>query len=396
VALTRRQFLHGSGALATALLLPGTPRGARAASSDRVLIALFLRGGADGLGLVVPAGDPDYYALRPDLAVPRGAGIDLDGFFALHPSLAAVAPLFGAGELALVHAVGGTPGLRSHFEAQDAMEHAAPQSMRVGTGWLNRVIVALAAGEPWAGIALGPARTLSLEGAAPCLALPSLATLANGDRPARRPALEAMYAAAPPMLARAAQEGFAALDALRGLGPANLAAYPSGELGAALADAAVLIRADIGVRCVAVDVQGWDHHRQGALAIARSASELAGALAALRADLGAHWQRCGVVAMTEFGRAAAQNGAIGSDHGAGTVMFVAGGGVRGGAVLTRNGWPGLGPAALFEGRDLAITTDYRDCFAELLDRHLGLAPAAQGPVLPGFAISPANYPGLFG
>ena len=126
----------------------------------------------------------------------------------------------------------------------------------------------------------------------------------------------------------------------------------------------------------------------------RSATELARALAALRVDLGAHWQRCCAVAMTEFGRAARENGAIGTDHGAGTVMFVAGGGVRGGAVLTRSGWPGLTPAALFEGRDLAVTTDYRDVFAELLDRHFGLPLAAIAPVLPGHAISPANYPGV--
>jgi uncharacterized protein (DUF1501 family) len=392
VTLTRRQFLRGG--LATALLLPGTPRLARAATGNRVLLALFLRGGADGLSLVVPAGDPDYYALRPAIGVPSGSGIDLDGFFAFHPALAPLAKLFRNGELAALHAVGGTPGLRSHFEAQDAIERAASGPPRAD-GWLNRALAALAAGEPWAGITLGDARALSLEGAAPNLALASLSHLARGDRPLRRPALEAMYASAPASLAGAAREAFAALDTLRPLGTANTAAYPLTRLGAALAEAAVLIRADVGVRCVAIDVDGWDHHKEGAAAIERSAAELAAALRALRADLGAHWQRCCVLAMTEFGRAAAENGALGTDHGAGSVMLAAGGSVRGGQVLTRSGWPGLAPAALFEGRDLAVTTDFRDVFAEVLHRHLGLPLFAVVPVLPGHSLSPANFPGLF-
>ncbi len=394
--LTRRRFLQGSGVLASAFLLPGLPRLARAAASDAVLVALYLRGGADGIGLVVPAGDPDYYALRPQIQVPPGAGVDLDGFYAFHPALAGLAPLFAAGELAVVHAVGGAPGLRSHFEAQDLMENAAPRALRVEDGWLNRALGALAAGDPWAGITLGPAPALALSGKASNLAMGSLAEFVREERPARRAALEALYATAPDSLARAAREAFAALRVLEELGAARATLYPKGKLGAALADAAVLIRADVGVRAVALDVPGWDHHRSAAELIQGQAADLAGGLAALRGDLGAHWGRTCVVVMTEFGRAAAENGNLGTDHGSGSALLVAGAGTAGGRVLTRGGWPGLGPNALFEGRDLAVTTDFRDVFAEILHRHLRLPLEALAPVLPGHDVSPANFPGLFG
>jgi uncharacterized protein (DUF1501 family) len=360
-----------------------------------VLLALYLRGGADGIGLVVPTGDSNYYALRPTHRVEPGAGIDLDGFFAFHPALAALATLYHEGELAVVHAVGGTPGLRSHFEAQDLMENAAPRAQHVDDGWLNRALAALAAGDPWAGITLGPAPALALSGRAANLSIASLTAFAREERSERQTALEAMYAHAPDSLSRAAREAFAALRAVKRVEAARAALYPKGSFGAALADAAALIRADVGVRVVAIDLPGWDHHQSGASQLDALAGPLARGLAALREDLGSHWSRTCVAVMTEFGRTAAENGSLGTDHGAGSALFVLGAGTRGGRVLTRGGWPGLGPNDLFEGRDLAVTTDFRDVFAELLHGHLGLPLASLAGVLPGHAVSPANFPGLF-
>jgi uncharacterized protein (DUF1501 family) len=394
VGITRRRFLQGSGALATAFLLPGTPRLARAAAGNAVLVAVYLRGGADGLHLVAPIEDPAYYELRPDVRVKYGTALYVDDFYAFHPALAPLVPLFFEGDLAVVHAVGGTPGLRSHFEAQDRMERAASGELRVEDGWLNRALVALAAGEPWAGITLGPATALALSGSSPSLALGTLAEL-DKDPSARQSALRSMYLAAPEPLARAATEAFESLDALAAVGAPHASLYPPSAFGAALADAAALIRADLGVRVVVVDFDGWDHHQSAEGLMARLAPELAGGLAAFRADLGAHWSRTCVLVMSEFGRAVKQNGSFGTDHGSGGVMFAAGAGVRGGRVLTRNGWPGLAPANLFEGRDLAVTTDYRDVFAELLHRHMGLPLAALPAVLPGHAVAPSEFPGLF-
>jgi uncharacterized protein (DUF1501 family) len=359
-----------------------------------VLFELYLRGGADGLSLVVPAGDPDYYALRPNLRIAQGSGIDLDGFFALHPALAALEPIYALRELAIVHAVGSTPGLRSHFEAQDLMENAAPRAARVADGWLNRTLTALGAGDPWAGITLGSTPALSLSGPAPNLTVASLPDFTGEDRPARHAALDAMYAAAPDALARAAREAFEALALVKRLGTPRWGFYQKNRLGTLLANAALLIRADVGVRIVAIDIDGWDHHQNEPSRLHNSAWELAGGIAALRADLGAHWGRTCVVAMTEFGRTAAENGNLGTDHGSGGAMIVAGGPTAGGQVLTRSGWPGLGPNALFEGRDLAVTTDFRDAFAEILRVHMRLPLAALGAVLPGHAVAPANFPGL--
>ena len=393
--LTRRRFLRGSAGAATVLALPWTPRAARGAEGDPVLVVLFQRGAADGLDLVVPAGDPDYYALRPDIAVAPGGEIPLDGFYGLHPALAALQPLYADGDLAIVHAAGSPDGTRSHFDAQDFMERAAPRNPSVGDGWLNRYLSSLGASDVWTGISLGSATVLALSGSEPSLAISSLEDFALQLGPGPRATLEAMYAGRSlEPLERASLEAFEALDVIGSVSGETQVAYPTGPVGTALRDAAALIRAEIGVRVVAVDSGGWDHHETQVDEMAAVAPPLAAALAAFREDLSSHWERTCLLVMTEFGRTAAQNGSRGTDHGHGGAMFACGGGVAGGQVLTRDGWPGLAPGDLFEGRDLAVTTDFRDVFAEVLHRHLGVPLAGLAPILPGHAVSTQTFPGI--
>jgi len=395
MALSRRRFLQASGAVGTALLLPGWPGRARGAVNDPVLIALYLRGAADGLNLVVPADDPEYYALRPDIQVPAGDEIPLDGFYGLHPQLADLMPLYGDEDLAIVHAAGSPDGSRSHFDAQDFMERAAPGDPSVGDGWLNRMLAAAGAAESWAGVSFGPGTALALQGDNPSLAMRSLEEFSLGATPQRRDALEAIFRRARPQpLERAAGEGFQALDVISSVPTGTEVTYPMGPYGGALRDAAALIRADIGVKVLTVDLGGWDHHEGEVEELGGVAPQLAAGLAAFRLDLAEHWERTVVVVMTEFGRTAAQNGSVGTDHGHGSVMLAAGAGIAGGRVVTRDGWPGLTPEKLFEGRDLAVTTDFRDVFAELLHAHMGIPLSALPGILPGHDVRVSEFPGL--
>ncbi len=390
---TRRQFLSGTAAGFAALAWPGASRGQ---GVDPVLVALFLRGAADGLNLVVPHGDPDYYALRPSVRVSPGAELDLDGFYGLHPALAPLLPLYVSGELAWVHAAGSPHDSRSHFDAQDFMERAAPGDPTVATGWLNRYLEAAGVSPGHAGISIGTGTSPALQGATPTLSFKSLAgfQLTGARRAKRRDALEAMYAwTATSLLGRAASGAFATVDLLGQVVPQPAVAYPVTGFGAAMQEVAALIKADIGVRVVCVSLGGWDHHSNELTRLDGVANDLAATLAAFHADLGADTARTLTLGMTEFGRTAAENGSSGTDHGHGSVMLALGGGVSGGRVVTAGDqWPGLGPADLFEGRDLAVTTDFRDVFAEVLDRHMGLVDL--DPVFPGFLPSPASYPGI--
>lgn len=334
--LNRRQFLHGAGAAATAFLIPGLPRPARAMTGDPVLVVLYLRGGADALNLVVPMGDPDYYAGRPDIQVPAGAEIALgDGFFGLNPLLAELLPLYSNGELAFIHATGNPSGTRSHFDAQDRMELGLAERPEITDGWLNRYLEGAGLADSWAGISLGAGKALALQGPNPSLAMPSVKEFLLDADPSFRSMLESMYrGAVPSELDTAASEAFTALDVIGGVPLETGVVYPESSLGAALGDAAALIKADVGVRVVTIDAGGWDHHAREESAMNDVAPGLAAALAAFRADLGAALDRVCLLGMTEFGRTAMQNGAQGTDHGYGGVMLCLGGGVNGGQVST--------------------------------------------------------------
>jgi uncharacterized protein (DUF1501 family) len=418
VDLSRRLVLQSGGlALASVALAPSfllrtalaQTRGAR--GRDRpILIAVFQRGAADGLSMVVPFGDSHYYRARPDIAIAapgRGdaaAAIGLDGFFGLHPALAPLKPLFDAGRLAVVHAVGSPHHTRSHFDAQDYMEAATPGDKHTPDGWLNRCLQAKPAAptSPFRAVAFAPVLPRSLMGRAPALAMTDLADFGvrggQGSALAAQ-AFEALYAGCcGDLLQRTAREAFEAVKLLkkadpRRYPPAGDAIYPRGPFGRALLQTAQLIKAEVGLEVAFLETGGWDTHAdQGAARgqLADRLREFGQGLAAFCRDLGDRLQRIVVLTMTEFGRTARQNGSGGTDHGHASCLFVLGGPVKGGKVYGR--WPGLAPEQLHEGRDVALTTDFRDVFAEVVARHLGVDDLT--PIFPGFQPNEARFRGV--
>src|SRR6266511_780669 len=375
-------------------------------SSDRpVLVCLFQRGAVDGLNMIVPHGETAYYQERPRIAVPAEAVVDLDGHFGLHPSLAPLKPLWDNKSLAAIHAVGSPDATRSHFDAQDYMESGTPGVKSTADGSLNRVCEndREDADTPFRAVAFGPQLPRILAGTAPALAIDDLQAVglrvpqeAARDRLTR--AFEELYeGAATGLLASSSRESFEAIQVLKRVNPAqyqpaNGADYPPGRFGRALLQIAQLIKADVGVEIAFADIGGWDTHvNQGSSEgqLAARLRELGLGLAAFTQDLGERMRSVVVLTMSEFGRTIRENGNGGTDHGHATAMLVLGGPVNGGRVLGR--WPGLDPARRFEGRDVAVTTDFRDLFAEVLARHLGAGDLA--PVFPGYSPDAARFIG---
>lgn len=394
--LDRRQFLgRGAGLAAFALAPAWLPKVVFAdshASSRDVIVSVFMRGGGDGLTLVAPFGESAYYDLRPSLAVPPpdssspNRAVDLDGFFGFPKAMNSLMNAYNAGDLLVAHACGLDSGTRSHFEAMHFMEVGRgdpPASLF--TGWLGRHLAATApstAGAALRAIGIGAGLQRSLVGAPKTLPIQELAGFGLTGRPEsrshRQDALEEMYAAFTNPLKSSAADTFKAVDLLRRIGfngyrPAGGANYPNTDYGSALKSTAALIKADVGVEAVAIDLDGWDTHDvQGPFAgfMAGLMEEFADGLAAFHRDLiGQGRRNVVIVAMSEFGRNARENGSAGTDHGTGGAMFVLGGNIRGGQVLAN--WPGLEPEQLFERQDLEITTDYRDLLSEILIKRGG-------------------------
>ncbi|MEO8030634.1 MAG: DUF1501 domain-containing protein [Gemmatimonadota bacterium] len=369
-----------------------------------ILVCLFQRGAVDGLSMVVPHGEDAYYAERPRIAIPRNQVVDLDGHFGLHPALAALKPLWSNGSLAAIHAIGSPDSTRSHFDAQDYMESGTPGVKSTSDGWLNRYCQHQQehASTPFRSVAFGPELPRILSGSSSALAINDLQAFGirggGGARDRLTKAFEALYQdQATDLVASSAAEGFEAARMLRSVDPghyqpANGADYPKGKFSKSMQQIAQLIRADVGVEIAFADVGGWDTHvNQGNSdgQLAGRLTEFGGALAAFATDLGDRMADVIVLTMSEFGRTVKENGSSGTDHGHATAMLVMGGPVHGGRMLGR--WPGLAPEARFEGRDVAVTTDFRDLFAELLSRHLGATDLAG--VFPGFSVSPSRFPG---
>ncbi|MCU0622544.1 MAG: DUF1501 domain-containing protein [Gemmatimonadaceae bacterium] len=379
-----------------------TARGTR----GKVLVVLFQRGAADGLNVLVPHGDASYYALRGGLAVPRpslaeGTAKELDGFFGLHPAMAPLLPFWRDGSLAAVHAVGSPSGTRSHFDAQDYLESGTPDVKSTASGWLNRVLATrgtceacapgTAAASPFRGVSLTPQTPRILEGPSPTVAMTSLGDFglrASGTAAER---LEALYRTGSADLVHAqAQESFEAVRMLRAADPQRYrpsdgVTYPAGVFGQRLLQIAQLIKADVGLEVAFTDIGGWDTHvNQGAATgqLANRLREFSAGMAAFARDLGDRMEDVLVLTLSEFGRTVRPNGTGGTDHGHAGAMFALGGGVRGGQVLGR--WPGLAPEQLYEGRDLALTTDVRAVLAEVVTGHLGRPAETLGAVFPGF------------
>lgn len=411
---SRRVFLrHGAFALVSLGFAPSfLARTAFAAGPLRRakrLIAIFQRGAVDGLNMVVPHGEAEYYRVRPAIGIPRpgaaaGAALDLDGFFAFHPRLQPLLPLWQRRDLAVVHACGSPDATRSHFDAQDFMESATPGRKSTPDGWLNRYLQTRRDEDASAfrAVAMGGQMPRTLQGSAPALAMTDLSRFGLGANPsAVGQAFADQYAAAADrVLGGAGQDAFEAMRTLDRVDPGRYqpehgAVYPRSPFGQALQQIAQLAKADVGLEVAFADIGGWDTHvNQGGAdgVLATRLGDFANAIGALVTDLGDRMADTVVLTMSEFGRAVRENGGRGTDHGHGNAMLVIGGGVRGGRVYGR--WPGLAEDQRFEGRDLAITTDFRDVFAEVIVRHLGVRDPQ--PVFPGYPIDERRYLGLLG
>ena len=410
--ISRRIFLrNGSLALVSLGFAPSfLTRTVAAAGSGRrkLLIAIFQRGAMDGLNAVVPFGEKTYYEARPSIAIARpgsrqDAAIDLDGFFALHPRLAPLKPLYDARQLAIVHACGSPDSTRSHFDAQDYFETATPGIKSTREGWLNRCLQARAA-EPvqetaFRAVALAPQLPRALQGPAPALAINRIAQFGVRGNAPMGTSFETQYkAAADVVLNGVGRDAFEAIRTLKAADPERYqpersAEYPQSGFGQALRQIAQLAKADVGLEVAFAESNGWDHHvnEGGATGqLGLRLDDFARGLAALATDLGDRLEDTIILTMSEFGRAVVENGNRGTDHGHGNAMMVLGGTVRGGRIYGR--WPGLARDQRFEGRDLAITTDFRDVFGEIVVRHLGIADSRA--IFPGYDVNSSNFAGF--
>ena len=401
--LSRRVFLKGAGLAAVGVgfhpssLLVRTAEAAEAGT--QVLVQVFLRGGADGLNQVVPFGDADYYDLRREIALARpgqsGGVSNLDGYFGLHPELAPLLPLWQDGRLAILPAVGNYGLTRSHFDAQDFMETGTPGLKTTTDGWLDRSIARIAGSEVTQAVAFASVLPRSFLGGEPVLVAQNLAAFdlrARNWRTEAETLLRAMYDPRTDALGQVGRETFAAIQALaRSPGitaaPANGVLYPAATVGSSLRQAASVIKAGLGTRCIFVNVTGgFDTHANQLAANTNDYRSLGQALAVFAIDLGRQLDDVVVMVNTEFGRTSAVNGSGGTDHGAAHCMLAFGGRVRGGRIV--GGWPGLSRADLHEGRDLAFTVDYRDAFQEIARVQLGITES----LFPGY--TPGAGPGI--
>ena len=407
--LSRRVFIKsGAAAMISVGFAPSFLARAAAAAGSRkkLLIAIFQRGAVDGLNMVVPHGEAEYYRARPTIAIAKpgttDGALDLDGFFGLHPRMAAFKPIWDRGDLAIVHATGSPDTTRSHFDAQDYMESATPGIKSTHDGWLNRYLAAsgLMDRNPLRGVALTQQMPRSLQGAAPALAMGNASEFAVADIGARTSFEEIYQAARDKTLHGTAAEAFDAMKMLAkktsaAYSPSNGAQYPRTPFGQALQEIARLAKSDVGLEVAFAESTQWDHHvnegsSQGQ--IANRLDDFSRGIAALAQDLGDRMADTVILTMSEFGRAVAENGSRGTDHGHGNAMFVIGGGVKGHQVYGK--WPGLRADERFEGRDLAVTTDFRDVFGEIVTTHLGASASMTAKVFPGYSIDPRKFRGV--
>jgi uncharacterized protein (DUF1501 family) len=408
--MNRRFFLrNGALAIAGTTAIPSFLVRSMMAQSltapNRRLVVIFQRGAADGLNIVVPYREKNYYTMRPSIAIPPNQVLDLNGFFGLHPSLSSFKPLFDQGHLAVVHAVGSPDMSRSHFDAQDYMESGTPGLKSTQDGWLNRALQSEdircnCSHSPFRAVALGADVPRTLAGSIPAIALSNLNSFAVGGRgPAPSPAanaFEAMYGDSGDRIFHpAGEETFGAVKMLRAANPGQYtpspgANYPNSEFGNNMKQIAQLLKANLGVEAAFTDVSGWDtHQNQGSVngQLSNRLKDFSDSISAFWRDLGDSAGNVTLVTMSEFGRTARENGTGGTDHGHANAMFVLGGEVKGGKVYGR--WPGLDNDQLNEGRDLALTTDYREVLGEVVSRTLNASNLDL--VFPGANIAPSNF-----
>lgn len=425
MSINRRFFLKSGGiALASFGVMQAAPsflervvlgqeRNRSAVGRRKTLITIFQRGAVDGLNMVVPYGEREYYALRPSLAIPKPSrsavsngeeAIDLDGFFGLHPALAPFKPLWDGKRLAIVEAVGSPDNTRSHFDAQDYMESGTPGRKATEDGWLNRLLQSQPReiASPFRAVSMTQNMPRALQGRAAALAISNLAdfTVRAGQYSASvQGGFEAIYdQGVKDVLRGTGKETFEAVNFLKKVNPSqyrpeNGAQYPRGQYGNSLLQIAQLIKAGVGLEIAFTDVGGWDTHvNQGSARgqLAFRLQEFGAGISALAQDLGKLMDEVVIHTMSEFGRTVRENGNRGTDHGHANAMFVIGNSVRGGKVYGE--WPGLKSEQLYDGRDLALTTDFRDVFGELAQKHLGHSNLQA--VFPAYASGGAKFRGI--
>ena len=417
--MNRRFFLKsGSIALASVGMSLSAPAflervvlgNALTGEKRKTLIAIFQRGAVDGLNMVVPFGESNYYSLRPSIAIPKpetgnaDAAINLDGFFGLHPSMSPFKTLWDSKRLAIVHAAGSPDNTRSHFDAQDYMESATPGVKSTSDGWLNRYLQSKEDPDQSSFRAVSMTKQMprALQGRAPAISMANLSdfTIRAGQSSEKiQNSFEAMYATkSNDMLAATGRETFEAVNYLKKVNPEqykpeNGAQYPRTPFGNSLLQIAQLIKAGVGLEVAFTDIDGWDTHvNQGNSRgqLGNLLQQFSSGIAALHQDLGQRMDDVVVLTMSEFGRTVRENGNRGTDHGHANAMFVVGNGVRGGKVYGT--WPGLKSDQLYEGRDLALTTDFRDVFGEIATRHLGSKEPRT--IFPGYSLSPSKFKGF--
>lgn len=419
--MDRRYFLRSSGiGLASFGLMAAAPdllhQFASAATltggygRKKVLVTIFQRGAVDGLNMVVPHGESEYYNLRPTIAVPKpgktDGAVDLDGHFGLHPSLQALEPFWKNKSLAIVDAVGSPDNTRSHFDAQDYMESGTPGNKGTKDGWLNRVLQGAASKDesPFRAVSMTQQLPRSLYGRAPSVAMTNLADFAVKAgiySQSMKGGFEGLYEQnAKDTLGETGKETFEAVNFLKEANPAqykpeNGAIYPNSALGRSLMQIAQLIKAGVGLEVAFAEAGGWDTHvneGNGRGQLANLLRDFAQSIAAFGTDLGKRMDDVVLITMSEFGRTARENGSRGTDHGHANAMFILGGSVKGGKVY--GDWKGLKSDKLYEGRDLDVTTDFRDIFAEAAYKHIGSKDLAK--LFPNYLATKEKFRGYLG
>jgi uncharacterized protein (DUF1501 family) len=420
--MDRRLFLKNSGiGLASFGFMAAAPeflhqfaaaQGSNGYGKKKVLVTIFQRGAVDGLNMIVPHGEPEYYNLRRTIAIRKPneteGAVDLDGFFGLHPAMASLAPFWKSKQLGIIHSSGSPDNTRSHFDAQDYMESGTPGYKGTRDGWLNRAVQTAASksDSPFRAVAMTQSMPRSLYGKAPSVAMTNLSdfTIKAGLYTADlKGGFEGIYEQnAKDSLGETGKETFEAVNFLKSANPAqykpeNGAVYPASQLGRSMQQIAQLIKAGVGLEVAFAEMGGWDTHTNQSLGNAPGRGQLANLLrdfsnsiAAFATDLGKRMDDVVVLTMSEFGRTARENGSRGTDHGHGNAMLVLGNSVKGGKVY--GDWKGLKPDQLNEGRDLAVTTDFRDVFAEVATKHLGSKDTAS--LFPKYSVNNAAFRGF--
>jgi uncharacterized protein (DUF1501 family) len=393
---TRRHLLLGLSALA----LPFPNLALAAAPTDRRFVFVVLRGGLDGIGAVIPYADPDYRALRGEIALPApgqdGGAIDLDGRFGLHPALAPLERLWREKQLAIVHAVATPYRQRSHFDGQDLLENGTADPRAKGGGWLNRSIALL--GRPKEsnrrlGLAVGGTVPLTLRGEVPVATWsPPQLPDASADFLAKVAQLYRGDATLGPVLAQGVGAQAMSTEVIGARTMGDTPARGPGAFKAAAEAAGKLLASPVGPRIAVLELNGFDTHAQQRQRIVGPLTAFADGMVALKEALGPVWDDSVVLAASEFGRTAQVNGTLGTDHGTAGVAFVLGGRLNGGRILGQ--WPGLAADKLYEGRDLAPTTDLRAVAKALLKDHLGLPEDALGKTVFPDSRTVRPFPGL--